>query len=31
MATFLYFLPLYDAQIITYADWQARMWWTTWI
>ncbi|MEY9841796.1 dolichyl-phosphate-mannose-protein mannosyltransferase [Streptacidiphilus sp. EB103A] len=31
MATFLYFLPLYDAQIITYSDWQARMWWTTWI
>ncbi|MEZ0091295.1 dolichyl-phosphate-mannose--protein mannosyltransferase [Streptacidiphilus sp. EB129] len=31
MATFLYFLPLYTAQIIPYSEWQARMWWPTWI
>ncbi|MEY9962997.1 dolichyl-phosphate-mannose-protein mannosyltransferase [Streptacidiphilus sp. MAP12-16] len=31
MATFLYFLPLYDAQIIPLDSWRARMWWPTWI
>ncbi|MHA6762504.1 dolichyl-phosphate-mannose--protein mannosyltransferase [Streptacidiphilus sp. PAMC 29251] len=31
MATFLYFLPLYDAQITTYQQWNDRMWWSTWI
>ncbi|MFC1415189.1 dolichyl-phosphate-mannose--protein mannosyltransferase [Streptacidiphilus cavernicola] len=31
MATFLYFLPIYDAQITTYQQWNDRMWWSTWI
>ncbi|WP_328806656.1 dolichyl-phosphate-mannose--protein mannosyltransferase [Streptacidiphilus fuscans] len=31
MANFLYFLPLYDAQVIPIDSWRARMWWPTWI
>lgn len=28
---FLYFLPLYTGQTITYADWKMRMWFNSWI
>jgi dolichyl-phosphate-mannose-protein mannosyltransferase len=28
---FLYFLPLYTGQTITYADWKMRMWFDSWI
>lgn len=28
---FLYFLPLYTGQIITYEGWQDRMWFDSWI
>ncbi|CAB4638503.1 unannotated protein [freshwater metagenome] len=28
---FLYFLPLYTGQLITYEQWQARMWFDSWI
>jgi len=31
MATFLYFFPLYTGEVTTLAQWQARMWWPTWI
>lgn len=31
MATFLYFLPLYDAQIIPMSGWLSRMWWPSWV
>ena len=31
MACFAYFLPIYTAEITSYAQWQARMWWNTWI
>ena len=29
--SFLYFMPLYTAQIITYEDWRLRMWFESWI
>ena len=29
--SFLYFMPLYTAQIITYEDWRFRMWFDSWI
>ncbi|MSZ38038.1 MAG: phospholipid carrier-dependent glycosyltransferase, partial [Actinobacteria bacterium] len=28
---FLYFLPLYLGEVITYAQWHMRMWFTSWI
>ena len=28
---FLYFLPLYTAQVMTYEDWHLRMWFESWI
>lgn len=28
---FLYFLPIYIAQTMTYDDWHARMWFSSWI
>lgn len=28
---FIYFLPLYLGQVITYEAWQARMWFASWI
>jgi dolichyl-phosphate-mannose-protein mannosyltransferase len=28
---FLYFLPIYIAQTITYGEWHARMWFSSWI
>ncbi|WP_166682908.1 phospholipid carrier-dependent glycosyltransferase [Streptomyces aquilus] len=28
---FIYFFPIYTAQTIPYADWQARMWLDSWI
>jgi dolichyl-phosphate-mannose--protein O-mannosyl transferase len=28
---FLYFLPLYLGEVITYAQWQMRMWFSSWI
>ena len=28
---FLYFLPLFTAQVITYEDWRLRMWFESWI
>jgi dolichyl-phosphate-mannose--protein O-mannosyl transferase len=28
---FLYFLPLFTAQVITYEDWRLRMWFDSWI
>ena len=28
---FLYFLPLFTAQVITYQDWRLRMWFESWI
>ena len=31
MAMFLYFFPLYTGEVTTLAQWQARMWWPTWI
>ncbi|WP_329563789.1 dolichyl-phosphate-mannose--protein mannosyltransferase [Kitasatospora sp. NBC_01266] len=31
MGCFLYFLPLYTAQVIPMSDWQDHMWFTTWI
>ncbi|WP_083977146.1 dolichyl-phosphate-mannose--protein mannosyltransferase [Kitasatospora azatica] len=31
MGCFLYFLPLYTAQVIPMTDWQDRMWFTSWI
>ena len=31
MACFLYFFPLYTGEVTTLAQWQARMWWPTWI
>jgi dolichyl-phosphate-mannose--protein O-mannosyl transferase len=31
MTNFLYFLPLYDAQIIPMNSWLARMWWPSWV
>jgi dolichyl-phosphate-mannose--protein O-mannosyl transferase len=31
MGNFLYFLPLWDAQVIPYNEWRSRMWWPTWI
>jgi dolichyl-phosphate-mannose--protein O-mannosyl transferase len=30
-ALFLYFLPVQIAQVITYAQWQSRMWLESWI
>ncbi|MQA02984.1 MAG: phospholipid carrier-dependent glycosyltransferase [Streptosporangiales bacterium] len=30
-ANFLYFLPIFTAQVIPYASWAARMWLPTWI
>jgi len=29
--SFLYFMPLYTAQVITYEDWRLRMWFDSWI
>ena len=29
--SFLYFLPIYIAQTMTYDDWHARMWFSSWI
>lgn len=29
--SFLYFLPLYTGQTITYDDWKMRMWFNSWI
>ncbi len=31
MLCFLYFLPLYTGQTITYDDWKMRMWFDSWI
>jgi dolichyl-phosphate-mannose--protein O-mannosyl transferase len=31
LMSFLYFMPLYTAQIITYEDWRLRMWFDSWI
>ncbi|WP_405015297.1 dolichyl-phosphate-mannose--protein mannosyltransferase [Kitasatospora sp. NBC_01539] len=31
VVNFLYFLPVYTGQAIPYADWHARMWFTTWV
>ena len=31
MAMFAYFFPLYTGEVTTLAQWQARMWWPTWI
>ncbi|MGC0311733.1 dolichyl-phosphate-mannose--protein mannosyltransferase [Kitasatospora acidiphila] len=31
MGCFLYFLPLYTAQVIPMSDWQDHMWFTSWI
>ncbi len=31
MGCFLYFLPLYTAQVIPMTSWQNRMWFTSWI
>jgi dolichyl-phosphate-mannose-protein mannosyltransferase len=28
---FLYFFPLYVAEVITYQEWRSRMWFTSWI
>ncbi|QFZ78470.1 phospholipid carrier-dependent glycosyltransferase [Streptomyces fagopyri] len=28
---FIYFFPIYTAQVIPYSGWQARMWFTTWV
>jgi dolichyl-phosphate-mannose--protein O-mannosyl transferase len=28
---FLYFLPIYVAEVITYDQWQSRMWLESWI
>jgi dolichyl-phosphate-mannose--protein O-mannosyl transferase len=28
---FLYFMPLFTAQVITYEDWNLRMWFESWI
>jgi dolichyl-phosphate-mannose--protein O-mannosyl transferase len=28
---FLYFIPLFTAQVITYEDWRLRMWFESWI
>ena len=30
-ANFIYFLPLFTADVITYESWQARMWLPSWI
>ncbi len=31
MGCFLFFYPLYTAEVIPMTDWQARMWFTSWI
>jgi dolichyl-phosphate-mannose--protein O-mannosyl transferase len=31
MVCFLYFIPLFTAQVITYEDWRLRMWFESWI
>ncbi|MEY4280335.1 MAG: hypothetical protein RL313_598, partial [Actinomycetota bacterium] len=31
LLNFLYFLPLFRAEIITYEAWNARMWLPSWI
>jgi dolichyl-phosphate-mannose-protein mannosyltransferase len=31
MSVFVYFFPLYTGEVTTLAQWQARMWWPTWI
>jgi dolichyl-phosphate-mannose--protein O-mannosyl transferase len=31
VANFWYFLPIYTADVIPYADWADRMWWSSWI
>lgn len=31
LANFIYFLPLYLGQVITYEAWQAHMWFASWI
>ena len=31
IANFWYFLPIYTADVIPYADWADRMWWSSWI
>ncbi|MER5637181.1 phospholipid carrier-dependent glycosyltransferase [Kitasatospora sp. NPDC002227] len=31
MICFLFFYPLYTAEVIPMTDWQARMWFTSWI
>jgi dolichyl-phosphate-mannose--protein O-mannosyl transferase len=28
---FLFFMPLFTAQVITYEDWNLRMWFESWI
>ncbi|MFD9583130.1 phospholipid carrier-dependent glycosyltransferase [Streptomyces sp. NBC_01558] len=28
---FIYFFPIYTAQVIPYSSWQSRMWLTTWV
>ena len=28
---FIYFYPIYTAQVIPYSGWQARMWFATWV
>jgi len=28
---FVYFLPIYLGEVITYDAWQARMWFPSWI
>jgi dolichyl-phosphate-mannose--protein O-mannosyl transferase len=30
-ANFIYFLPLYMGDLITYEAWRARMWFPSWI
>ena len=31
VACFVFFWPVYTAQVIPYADWQIRMWFPSWI
>jgi dolichyl-phosphate-mannose--protein O-mannosyl transferase len=28
---FIFFLPLFTGQLITYEDWNLRMWFESWI
>jgi hypothetical protein len=31
MACFLYYWPIYTAQLISMTAWNGHMWWPTWI